>query len=124
MEVAWLGVYPALPIQLAKLGGGGRECSHATSERFFNSYVLVTGGGREKGCSLATSERFFNSYVLVTGEEGEKGCSLATSERFFNSYVLVTGRENDGNINYSIDYWCLFTSIQAGVLTITSTVQR
>ena len=47
MEVAWLGVYPALPIQLAKLGGGGgrRECSHATSERFFNSYVLVTGGG-------------------------------------------------------------------------------
>ena len=93
MEVAWLGVYPALPIQLAKLGGG--ECSHATSERFFNSYVLVTGGGREKGCSLATSERFFNSYVLVTGEEGEKGCSLATSERFFNSYVLVTGREND-----------------------------
>ena len=29
MEVAWLGVYPALPIQLAKLGGG-RECSHAT----------------------------------------------------------------------------------------------
>ena len=94
MEVAWLGVYPALPIQLAKLGGGG-ECSHATSERFFNSYVLVTGGGREKGCSIATSERFFNSYVLVTGEEGEKGCSLATSERFFNSYVLVTGREND-----------------------------
>ena len=54
MEVAWLGVYPALPIQLAKLGGGG-ECSHATSERFFNSYVLVTGGGREKGCSLATA---------------------------------------------------------------------
>ena len=45
MEVAWLGVYPALPIQLAKLGGGERECSHATSERFFNSYVLVTGGG-------------------------------------------------------------------------------
>ena len=54
MEVAWLGVYPALPIQLAKLGGGGGECSHAASERFFNSYVLVTGGGREKGCSLAT----------------------------------------------------------------------
>ena len=71
MEVAWLGVYPALPIQLAKLGGGG-ECSHATSERFFNSYVLVTGGGREKGCSLATSERFFNSYVLVTGRENDE----------------------------------------------------
>ena len=54
MEVAWLGVYPALPIQFRKAWGGGRECSHATSERFFNSYVLVTGGGREKGCSLAT----------------------------------------------------------------------
>ena len=56
MEVAWLGVYPALPIQFRKVWGGGeRECSHATSERFFNSYVLVTGGGGgEKGCSLAT----------------------------------------------------------------------
>ena len=53
MEVAWLGVYPALPIQFRKAWGGG-ECSHATSERFFNCYVLVTGGGREKGCSLAT----------------------------------------------------------------------
>ena len=49
MEVAWLGVYPALPIQFRKAWGGGeRECSHATSERFFNSYVLVTGGGKRR----------------------------------------------------------------------------
>ena len=48
MEVAWLGVYPALPIQFRKAWGGGRECSHDTSERFFNSYVLVTGGGGER----------------------------------------------------------------------------
>ena len=48
--VAWR--IPGIATSVRKAGGG---CSHATSERFFNSYVLVTGGGG-KGCSLATSE--------------------------------------------------------------------
>ena len=80
---------PGIANTVSEAGGGG-ECSHATSERFFNSYVLVTGGGREKGCSIATSERFFNSYVLVTGEEGEKGCSLATHPTFSFKYSTLT----------------------------------
>ena len=81
---------PGIANTVSEAGGGGGECSHATSERFFNSYVLVTGGGREKGCSLATSERFFNSYVLVTGGGREKGCSLATLNRRNASTICAT----------------------------------
>ena len=50
--MAWLGVYPALPIQLAKLGGGGNVAM--LHQNAFSELRPRNWRGREKGCSLAT----------------------------------------------------------------------